>query len=81
MSLKNIVAVIVLLIISGCNESVLNYKDSVVVDKPAGESIYGDTVTYSYYIRIKSSTGRYQFKTIVVPKFEYYLFEVGDTIK
>lgn len=85
MNLRNVtVGILLSLITSSCSlfeESILNYKNSVVIDKQAVKSVTGDTLTYTYRIRYMDGKGKYLIKGIIVPKFEYYLFEVGDTIK
>lgn len=85
MNLRNVtVGILLSLITNSCSlfeESILNYKNSVVIDKQAVKSVTGDTLTYTYRIRYKDGKGKYLIKGIIVPKFEYHLFEVGDTIK
>lgn len=69
-----------LLILSGCEESALNYKNAVVIDKEkTSTSIYDN-----YRLRLRhynSNTKSYRLNWVIVPEFEYNNYNVGDTIR
>ncbi len=63
--------------ISCTRDSVLNYKESVVICK------FSDIYFKRYWvtIRTKNTDGTYYFKDVCVPKYEFDEVEIGDTIK
>lgn len=78
--------IIALLILSGCvpTNSILNFKDSVVVEKKIYKNQLGGPISYIYTIR-ETVNGRrgpsYRIISFEVVEYEYNLYNVGDTIK
>ena len=63
--------------VSCARDSILNYKESVVICKFSDNYFKRYLVT----IRIKNTDGTYYFKDVSVPKYEFDEVELGDTIK
>ena len=78
--------IITLLILSSCTpiNSIENFKGSVVVEKKVLENQLGKSISYIYTIR-ETVNGRrgpsYRIVSFEVVKYEYDLYNIGDTIK
>ncbi|MEG0696966.1 MAG: hypothetical protein RR447_07510 [Algoriella sp.] len=83
--MKNIILILLISIsLFSCKEdSILNYKDAVVVEKI--KPFYENGINAGYYLRIRQHSNRnikpYYIKRIRVTRYEYGLVNIGDTIK
>ena len=78
---KILFVLICLLSLSSCVEhvdTISNYPNCVIVGKPIYRSSAATHLQIKYYSR---ASGKYIVKTILVPKLEYDLVQLGDTIK
>ena len=60
---------------SSCDNSILNHKGAVIVDKKHNNG------TYRLVYRYKNSKGYYMIDAINVVKYEYDSYNIGDTVK
>jgi hypothetical protein len=61
--------------VSSCDNSILNHKGSVIVDKKHNNG------TYRLVYRYKNSKGYYVLDGMNVIKYEYDSYNIGDTVK
>ena len=61
--------------VSSCDNSILNHKGSVIVDKKHNNG------TYRLVYRYMNSKGYYVIDAMNVIKYEYDSYNIGDTIK
>lgn len=60
---------------SSCDNSILNHKGAVIVDKKNNNG------TYRLVYRRMNSKGYYMIDAINVVKYEYDSYNIGDTVK
>lgn len=83
---KIVLLSVVAAIITSCvKNSALNYKGGVVIGKENNRSTYSLDIRYKGVSGAKPSwaleDSSYYVETIHVHPYEYYQYEVGDTIK
>lgn len=72
--MKKLILILGVIIITSCsNDTVLNYKGGIIVEKA-----HPSKMKVRYY---SSAAKRYVVMNIFVPKYEYNQYVIGDTIK